>query len=92
MATQKKTETDETEPSEQPSNPAIKELTDEVVQIKPQVKHEPLAEKYVSELLSSTKTRWTHFISQRKVQIITALALISWIIILGLVTLFLTDF
>ncbi len=92
MATQKKTETKGTELSEQLSNPATSELSDEMVQIKQQEKHDPLTEKYVSELLSSTKTCWTHFISQRKVLIIAALALISWIILLGLVTLFLTDF
>lgn len=90
MASNKKAETGETKLRQANRNP--NELSDEMVQIKQQEKHEPLSDKYVHGLLSSTKTRWNHFISKRKIIIITALALISWIILLGLITLVLTDF
>ncbi|MHB1179060.1 MAG: hypothetical protein ACYCZO_12110 [Daejeonella sp.] len=92
MSSNKKTEIEESEPRESLLNPKTSELSDEMVQIKQREKHEPLTDKYVQDLLSSTKTRWNHFISKRKVIIITALALISWIVALGLVTLLLTDF
>lgn len=90
MATRKKTETEKTDPSETLSKTNV--LSDEMIEIKQQSNHEPLSDKYVHDILSSTKTRWNHFISKRKIIIIIALALISWIIVLGLVTFLLTEF